>query len=285
MKGSDNELNIRFVKNINPVNKKIDYRNRIKTSNLLIKRKVKKNKEDLSKNSISLDNSGVSVITCTHMYRYMDNIINNFLRQRYPKKELILILNNNSLNLEEWKKKIRKYSNIKIFKIDESITVGSCMNFAVKQSKYYYVANFDHDDYYGPEYLNDFIKIVNKIDAGLFGKRTQYVYFEKTKKLTLRHPNKENKYVNFIDGPTVFFKKSIFEKVKYIDSDAADLQFSYDCTKHGIKIYSINKENFCYIRRASLDLHTWKVEDDSFPFLYYKTICITDDFRKHVNKK
>lgn len=232
----------------------------------------------------TIDNSGVTVITCTHMHRYMDNIINNFLRQKYNKKELIIILNKNSLNKKEWEKKAEKHKNIRIFQKDEKITVGSCMNFAVAQSDFEYIANFDHDDYYGEEYLNDFMKVVNKIDAGLFGKRTQYVYFEKSKRLTLRHPNREFKYVDFIDGPTVFFKKSIFKKVKYKDSDKADLQLSHDCIEHGIKIYSINKENFCYIRKASNDLHTWKVEEDEYPFVHYKTVAVTDDFKKYVNK-
>lgn len=213
----------------------------------------------------------------------MNNIINNFLRQNYKKKELIIILNNNSLNLKEWKLKVKAYKNIKIFKIDEKITVGSCMNFAVKKSKYNFIANFDHDDYYGQNYLNDFMKVVKNVDAGLFGKKTQFVFFEKSNTLAIRNPNSENKYVDFIDGPTVFFKKSIFKKVKYIDSDMADLQLSYDCTKANIKIYSINKENFCYIRKASKDMHTWKIEDENFLSLPFFVLGKTKNFIKHVD--
>ncbi|SDY45264.1 Glycosyl transferase family 2 [Proteiniborus ethanoligenes] len=262
------------AKKNNPVNKKI---NASKTDKNIGDNKLS------PKNANTTGNNGVSVITCTHMYCYMNNIINNFLRQNYKKKELIIILNNNSLNLKEWKLKVKAYKNIKIFKIDEKITVGSCMNFAVKKSKYNFIANFDHDDYYGQNYLNDFMKVVKNVDAGLFGKKTQFVFFEKSNTLAIRNPNSENKYVDFIDGPTVFFKKSIFKKVKYIDSDMADLQLSYDCTKANIKIYSINKENFCYIRKASKDMHTWKIEDENFLSLPFFVLGKTKNFIKHVD--
>lgn len=269
----------------NPVNKKKYYRRNGNSSKSLIDGAIDKCDKSFSKNANSIDDRGVSVITCTHMYCYMDNIIDNFLRQNHPIKELIIILNSNSLNLEEWKKRVRNNKNIKVFHLDEKTAVGSCMNFAVEQSKYDYVANFDHDDYYGKYYLNDFMKIVGKIDADLFGKKEQFVYFEKSGVLAIRNPNNENKYVDFLDGPTVFFRKSIFEKVKYIDSDRADKQLSYDCNKVGIKIYSINKENFCYMRKSSKEMHTWKIEDDDFLALPFLVLGKTKNFKKYVNTK
>lgn len=279
MSNSGKKANIKYIshsinnsgkiKEKNPVNKKIN----IMYKNVLPKKTNK------------IDRKGVSVITCTHMYCYMNNIVRNFLRQKYQKKELILILNNNKLSLKEWKQKTRLSKNIRVYQLDEKITVGTCMNYAVEKSKYDYVANFDHDDYYGENYLDDFMKAVENKDAGLFGKKTQFVYFEKTGIIAIRNPNNENRYVNFIDGPTVFFKKNIFKKVKYIDSDRADKQLSYDCNKEGIKIYSINKENFCYIRRASKDMHTWKIEDDDFLALPFSVLGKTRNFKQFINKR
>lgn len=263
----------------NPVNK--SYKKLINIST-----DVKKNNSPKYNNSITNKTSnGVSVITCTHMYCYMNNIIKNYIRQQYPEKELIIILNSNKLRLNEWKYKVRNFKNIRVFQLNESVTVGSCMNFAVEKSRYNYIANFDHDDYYGKNYLYDYMKIAENKDTGLFGKKTQFVFFEKNSILALRNPRNENKYVDFIDGPTVFFKKSIFKKVHYIDSDKADKQLSYDCNKVGIKIYSINKENFCYIRRASKDMHTWKIEDNDFMALPFTIIGKIKNYKQFVNKE
>ena len=95
----------------------------------------------------------------------------------------------------------------------------------------------------------------------------------------------EYRYVDFVDGPTVFFKKAIFEKVKYIDSDFADCQLSFDCERNGIKVYSVNKENFCYIRRDNKSNHTWKIDDAEFLKRYCTILGKVDDFRHYVNLK
>ena len=90
---------------------------------------------------------GVSIITCTHLPVYMDNIFNNYSRQTYPIKELIIILNSSCLNIANWNKKAQAYDNVKIYQRPENDSVGACLNYAVRQTSYPYIANFDHDDY------------------------------------------------------------------------------------------------------------------------------------------
>jgi cellulose synthase/poly-beta-1,6-N-acetylglucosamine synthase-like glycosyltransferase len=213
----------------------------------------------------------------------MDNIFSNYERQSHQPKEMILILNNCDTDIEKWKEAAIKYPNVKIFKLEGKITIGSSMNFAVEQTQYEFIANFDHDDYYGPLYLTDFINAANRIDAGLFGKRTHFTYIQAESLLALRHLNMEYRYVDFVDGPTIFFKKAIFEKVKYIDSDFADCQLSFDCQRNGIKIYSVNKENFCYIRSSNENTHTWKIDDTEFLERFCTKLGKVGDFRSYVN--
>ena len=45
---------------------------------------------------------GVSIITCTNKPHTLNNILDNFNRQYYADKELIIIINNDEIDLEEW---------------------------------------------------------------------------------------------------------------------------------------------------------------------------------------
>ncbi|MCR4436802.1 MAG: glycosyltransferase family 2 protein [Clostridiales bacterium] len=230
------------------------------------------------------NDSGVSIITCTHFPYYMENIFDNYDRQSHKVKELIIILNNSSLNIFEWLKKSESYKDVKIFFMPEQITLGSCMNFAVSQAKYDYIANFDHDDYYGPKYLNDFVEVAPYVDAGLLGKKTHYVYIEDSQTMALLHPEKENCYVDYMDGRTMFMKKSIFDKVKFIDNDISDWQFSLDCQKNGIKIYSVNRFNYAYIRKKDINLHTWKMDNNEILKQHCRIIGNVQDYKSYVDR-
>lgn len=228
---------------------------------------------------------GVSIITCTHLPVYMDNIFDNYSRQTYPVKELIIILNSSRLNIADWYEKAYAYDHVKIFQRPESDSVGTCLNFAVKQTGYPYISNFDHDDYYGSKYLDDYMAIAPVNDAEVFGKKTHYVYFEDQKNLALIHPGRENSYVDYIINCTLFVKKEVFKKVQFIDDNVVDEQFGEDCINQGIKLYAINKYNFAYIRHDDLRLHTYKLDNRQLLQQYCQFVAQIDDFRSLVNRK
>ncbi|KUO58944.1 MAG: glycosyl transferase [Gracilibacter sp. BRH_c7a] len=228
---------------------------------------------------------GISIITCTHLPFYMDNIFANYARQTYPIKELIIILNNRSLNISDWYRKADSFHNVRIVQLPESSSAGTCLNYAVSKTNYDYIANFDHDDYYGSEYLNYFMKIAPSSDAGVLGKKTHFVYFEEHKILALLHPNRENSYVDYLIGCTLFMKKSVFKKVQFVDSNIADEQFGADCVKTGIKIYAVDKYNFAYIRQNNLNLHTFQMDNNELLTQYCQVVARVSDFRPWVNMR
>ena len=228
---------------------------------------------------------GVSIITCTHVPNYMENIFDNYRRQRYKPKELILVLNSTSLNLSQWQQYAGGNQDIRLFTLPEHITVGACMNYAVSQARYDCMANFDHDDYYGEQYLNDFMKVAPHIKAGLFGKKTHYVFFDEDYTLALMHPGYENKFVDYVDGPTMFMKKTIFDKVRFIDSDISDCQLSWECREKGIGIYSVNRLHFAYIRKKDTDRHTWKISNQELLKNYCAEITKIKNYRPYVDYK
>lgn len=235
-------------------------------------------------NSTSAENKGISIITCTNKLYSFDQILDNFNRQDFIEKELIIIINNNNINEISWKNKISKYNNIRIFRLDENISLGSCLNFAVQKSIYPIVARFDDDDYYGPKYLCDSIKSFDNANTKLIGKHTIYVYFTKEKNLAIKDQGHENQFLYFLNGATMLFKKEIFKKIRFRNiSVNEDVFFCKDCVKNGIIPYSGNRYHFVYLRHPSTNNHTWKISNEQLMKRYCSLIGNVDDFKPYIN--
>jgi cellulose synthase/poly-beta-1,6-N-acetylglucosamine synthase-like glycosyltransferase len=210
-----------------------------------------------------IDSVGVSVITCTRRPDSLNNIFENYARQKQKIKELIIILHDNSIDPNIWNEEKNKYIHVRIFQLDENISLGKCLNFAAAHAAYGIIAKFDDDDYYGPKYLNDTIKAFYDVEAEVIGKLTSYVYFQKEKILAIRHLGNENSYVRRIDGPSIIFKKSVLAKVRFRDiSRGEDNWFCRDCLKRGIKIFSVNRFHHIYMRHANKEDHTWNIDNE-----------------------
>ncbi|EOC99966.1 glycosyltransferase family protein [Caldisalinibacter kiritimatiensis] len=226
---------------------------------------------------------GVSIITSTMRDHFMDNVFENYAMQTYDKKELIVILNKNSMDINKWKEKAKNYPNVKIYQVDESKTIGYCLNYGIDRSQYKYIAKFDDDNYYGPNYLSDIVMAFDYSGADLVGKQRFYVYFEGSKKLALIR-NKENSFVKYVAGSTFVFKREVYEKIRFatnIYDGSEDNKFIDDCNKYGFKIYSCDRFNHVVGRRENLEDHTWKIKERDF-LSWCKVIAVTDDYKKYV---
>lgn len=208
----------------------------------------------------------ISIITCTNRPKYMKNVFENYNRQSYKDKELIIILNNNRMNINDWKLKAKEFSNVSIFQVDEKKSLGYCLNFGISKSSYNIIAKMDDDDYYGPNYLLQAVKALKYADV--VGKYCTYVYFEDSNTLAIRNPKRENRYVYRLEGPTLVFRKKVFNKIQFHDKSLGeDIQFCRDCLKNGIKLYATDKNNYVYIRHSSKDKHTWNIRDELYKSL------------------
>lgn len=265
---------------IKPVNKSLNYQiNKMK-------RRRKNSKIYSFKNNISNNKSidGVTIITCTNRHYFMKNIFDNYIRQNFENKELILILNDDSLPLDKIIELANTYPNVKVFQLSQSLSLGQCLNYAVVNSSYDVIAKFDDDDYYGPNYISEAITPFYYLNIGLVGKGTTIVYFKGTDTLALRDLGSENCYVKFVNGSTMVFTKKIFDKVKFRNINIGeDVAFCNDCRKNKIKIYSTSRYNHVYIRYPSKKQHTWKIDDQNFIKRYCHVLGHNIDFIKYSN--
>lgn len=226
----------------------------------------------------------VSIITPTMKQQFMDNIFENYKNQNWEEKELIIILNHDEMNISKWKKKAKKYRNVSIYQLPQEATLGECLNYGVERAKFDYIAKFDDDDYYSPNYLIEQMQYFEYYDIDIVGKRSVYMFIESKKTLGVRNQNNEHKYTKSVRGPTIMFRKEVFNEVQFCPKNQGeDVHFLQDCRQNGYKVYSTSRYNFTYIRRAN-ENHTTKRNDDQL-LNELSNVCITDDFKSIVKKK
>ena len=205
---------------------------------------------------------GVSIITSTNRPQFFNNILRNYKNQLYPTKELIIILNKDRMELTKYRNLAQKYKNVSIYKIPEKESLGSCLNFAVNKTKFPFITKFDDDDFYSPFYLTGQLKALHRSSADVVGKRAYLAYLEARKLLILRFPKQQNKFVRFIAGGTILFRRRVFDHVRFPHvSLGEDVSFLMKCRAKGYRIYAPNPYNYVQIRRKNKLSHTWKGSD------------------------
>lgn len=240
--------------------------------------------DDLVPESIKSD-QGCSVITVTNRLNYVNSIFNNYNRQNHLKKEMIIVLNNNKLNLNSFEAIAKKYTNIKVFKLDEKITLGQCKNFAFEKTSMENIAFFDDDDFYGPNYLTHSLVALEQIDSDIIGKKCYYIYFEKNKTLTLFLPHKENQFVSHVADSSLVLKRKLLEEVKFPDLEGAGAisRFQKTCVQLGYTIYSADRFNYVIHRHPNPQIqHTWKIEENRLLKLCSVVEKDLTDYTKYV---
>ncbi len=194
---------------------------------------------------------GVSIITIASRQDFMENIIENFQRQKYRNKELIIILNTSSINIKVWMDRIKPYKYIRVYPCKEQKTLGNCINDGVNMARLDYISFFAEDNHYAPDFVGDLMNAFQYSQAEIVGKCTYYTYLKASKVLLIHSPDRENRYVNSLLESAMIVKREIFNKVIFSDTTANVFPtFFEDCQKNGCKIYSADRFNFVNIKQA-----------------------------------
>ncbi|MFJ8530179.1 glycosyltransferase [Bacillus sp. NPDC094106] len=233
-----------------------------------------------------VERESVSIVTCTRKSHYIENIFENYQNQIWEKKELIIILNSDDMDINEWEKKAYGYKNVFIYQLPQEKSLGHCYNFSIEKANYDFIATFDDDDYYAPNYLTDLMHAFLYTDADIVGKNTYFIYLEEKEILALRNPSEEYKYLDassFLDGGKKIVKRKVFDQVQYRDvSNSEDVYFCQDSIQKGFKIFSADKYNLVYLRRTNKDDHTWKEQDDAILQWRCSVIAHTDHYKTSI---
>ncbi|WML28026.1 glycosyltransferase [Neobacillus sp. OS1-33] len=224
----------------------------------------------------------VSIITCTIREENINNVFRNYKRQSWKDKELIIILNKDSMDIDRWIKKAKKYRNVQIYQLHERAALGDCLNFGIMKSNYDIIAKFDDDDYYGSDYIKSSMGAFNNKDISIIGKSSVYIYF-KNKKALIHVSGNENAVTDTVAGATLMFRKEVFQQVQFEKVNRAeDYFFIKECKEKGFSVYSTDRYHFAVIRNDA-ENHTWKIADNDL-MEWGETITYTDDYKPLVSK-
>jgi len=225
--------------------------------------------------------SGVTVVTATNKPLYLQNLFTNFKRQQWRVKEMIVLLNNDSMNIEHYKKLASSLGNVLIYKVPAKWSLGKCLNYGISKARYEIIAKFDDDDYYAPNYLSEAMQRFEKTEADLIGKNKFYMYFKDSSKLMLATmPSKCR-----VAGATMLFKKKLYPDVSFKNlRKGTDMRFQKDSIQKGYKLAFTSPSHFAAIRRANQNTHTWKVTKKTIRLLRAKKIAQTNQYRSIVNQ-
>lgn len=224
----------------------------------------------------------VSIITCTIREDSIDNVFKNYQQQTWKDKELIIILNKDSMDMDRWIEKARKYRNVQVYQLHEKATLGDCLNFGVIKSKHDIIAKFDDDDYYGPDYIKSAMDAFENKNVSIVGKSSLYIYF-KNKKALVHVSGNENSITDTVAGATLMFRKDVFRQVQFEKVNRAEDYFFIDqCKKIGMNVYSTGRNHFAVIRHVTEE-HTWKITDEEL-MEWGEIVAYTEDFQSLVSK-
>ena len=207
----------------------------------------------------------VCITTITNKgYKYLPNIINNYIRQIYPYKKLIIIFNSDDVKKDEINDKL--YSNgitDSIIEIIPNKSLGQCLNYSIQQipEQYDIWCKMDDDDFYGKNYVMTNLESMLRTNADIIGRRDMYVYVPGINKLYFKKNGGHNIFVEWVQGASLFVKKNVFKKVIFPDKNKGeDTHFQLIAKKKGFKIFASYVNDFIVVRRLNNNNHTWSID-------------------------
>lgn len=204
----------------------------------------------------------LTVIACTMRSSHMNQVFSNFNRQSHKNKQMIIILNKDDMDINQWKKRASKYpkNKIRVYQLPQRYKLGKCLNYAISKAKGGIITKFDDDDYYGRNYLKESVLALKKNKGSIIGKTTAFLYFEEKNALMVFRAGSENKRTRSVKGGTLLFKKTLWKKVKFPENRfvGTDSEWIRRCRIRGYKVFSVSKKNYVCIRRRDISSHTQK---------------------------
>ena len=210
----------------------------------------------------------VSVVLPTSRPEQLPLAIENYARQSYTRKELLVVLNNAEFDTDAIGEMTRSLPNVRVLPIDGRPSLGECLNEGIRRAAGDYVARMDDDDCYGRAYLDDLALAARVTGAEILGKGTYYAYMEGRDATGVRIVAKEHALARRVAGATLFAKREVLARLPFKPlTRGEDGAFLGDARCAGCRIYSADRFNFVVVRRRDRESHTWRIADDDFAAL------------------
>lgn len=214
--------------------------------------------------NIDKEDRSVSVISPTNRPHMIGQIMQNFSRQTYPEKELVILTHGFEVSpfvLNELKDRF-DLPEVRIISADKSSTLGANLNTLTNVSQGAIIARMDDDDWYGENYLRDMVNSLIISGAELAGKAASYIYFESTNQTILTYSAKEKMFTDFVRGATTVAYRDLFEAYRFHDANRSeDSELLNRLKSDSVGVYAGDRFNFSVFRSKDPNAHTWREAD------------------------
>ena len=207
----------------------------------------------------------VSVVIPTCRPGNVTHALESFAKQRYQEKELLLVLNNASFDIDAINAQARALPNVHILQMEGQPTLGDCLNQAVREASGVYIAKMDDDDHYGERYLSDMMLAAVYSNAEILGKGAYFAHVEGPDKMALREVRVDHQHTDSVAGASLTVRREVLERITFQNrNNGEDTAFLTEAVQAGCRIYSTDRFNYVMVRRADPAEHRWKVKDAEF---------------------
>ena len=207
----------------------------------------------------------VSVLMPTMRPENVVRCLENFTKQAYPNKELILILNNAEFDLDAIRRYTDPIPNVRVIHVDGRTTLVDCLNRGAEVASGKYIAKMDDDDHYGERYLSDHVLAASFSDAEIVGKGLFFVYFEARNTTALFEWTSEHTFMSFVTGGTLFIQTDVAREIPFESiSLKEDTNFQRAAVRAGCRIYAADRFNYIQMRTRRLSDHSDQTPDANF---------------------
>ena len=207
----------------------------------------------------------VSVVIATCRPDNVKFAIENYRKQVYAEKELLLVLNNAIFDVESIEAQAKDLNNVRIVQVDGRVTLGESLNRGVEEASGCYIAKMDDDDYYGENYLSDMMLAADFSGAEILGKGTYFVHMKASNVTALRSVASQHEFTDFVAGATLTGQREVLREIRFPDcTRGEDSSLLAQASKAGCRIYSADAFNMLVVRGTDHQRHTWDIGDSEF---------------------
>lgn len=187
--------------------------------------------------------------------KHLQNTIDNFVRQKFSNKKLILVENGPAIGAC---KKIGFEPDLLLTSEPHQAHAKNAGLAAIRERGGGFWATFDDDDYYGPGYLEEMVEA--SAYAEVVGKADFFVRMARGTLRSFQSIGCEQ-YVNFIHGPTIcsWAEACCDFPIKRIGEDIGLVE---NMMGVGAKVWATSRHHFIFNRYSDECHHTWKISDD-----------------------
>lgn len=203
----------------------------------------------------------VAAVCVSMRPQLLDAVVANVERQDDVDVELIFVANSPEFDMDAVDIALGR-SGATVLRPPSGTSLGSALNRAMAQTDARFVAKFDDDDLYGPNYLADALRAHGYAGAGVVGKHSYFARIAETAATHIRFPGNEFRYSGTLAGGTFVIDRDRVGDQQFDDiSLGEDRAFLARCHRRGISTFSADRFNFVQMRTGT---NTWVVDDDTF---------------------